>query len=958
MEFIDQLKGNLRDYGCVPFWSLNGLLSKHELGKQILAMKEAGIGGYILHARKGLKTEYLSEEWFDAIGFCLDKARQLGMNVWIYDESGWPSGFVEGRLLKDPANWVQYLRHEIRASISEDMFNEPNCYIYVIEGGTARRLKKLEQASEYHIVYVCSHPAFVDILDPNVVEQFIGQTHEQYYKRFKNYFGKELVGFFTDEPQYFRYATPYTKKIRESFWKEYGEDVFDGLVYLFLQNESAYSFRFRYYKQMNALYVHNFYKRLYDWCEEHSCKLTGHSVEENRLHTQMWGGAGVMPTYEYEHIPAVDWLSRNIDCVINPKQIGSVAAQLGKKQVLTETFGCAGYDVTPRELARITHFQYVNGVNLMCQHISHYSMEGARKHDCPPAFGAYMPWWKDYKEFNDYFTRLGYLVANTQECVNTLVIHPMSNVYFTYDRSCSYESIRELEDAFVALTEDLTRRGVCFHYGDAELIRKYGKVEGKKFIVGKYSYDYVVIPAMAGIESATAKLLREYLSSGGNVVLQGKPLQYLDGKREDLDDIAGNCSLKDIPVEIPVRVVSGEDSREPLIVGLRKGDCGKLVYVFNSSWEKDRWIRIDQPCEILDLSCVCRRRAEFPLRVPAGNAVLLLPIGEALRESPSVRVDEVVCTEDFHLFKTDRNALVVDFAQTSTDGVRFSESWSVYAINEYYIKKEYRGTLHLRYSFTVKDIPNQMILRYEKMRSKKIRINGSLVAGIASNFDSSFYDADITAYLVTGDNEIVFEIEYYQHDGTLEAMYGKEALESIKNIFVMDTELEPITLLGDFCVDEGRRIVRYELPSDFSALQKKGYPHFFGDAWLKGTIVYDPKSVAELELKGRFMTAEVFVEGASAGKFVCNDRLDVTKFLHSGKNEVEIRITSSLRNLLGPFHYSKDPEPFGVDDSKFNMFGTWDGGTSVEFNPRYSLVDFGVREIVLHTKRMDGYGDL
>lgn len=75
------------------------------------------------------------------------------------------------------------------------------------------------------------------------------------------------------------------------------------------------------------------------------------------------------------------------------RQVGSVAGQLGKKQVLTESFGCCGYDTTPRELKAIAEKQYVHGVNLLCHHLFAYSLSGQGKTDHPPCFSRHMPWW-------------------------------------------------------------------------------------------------------------------------------------------------------------------------------------------------------------------------------------------------------------------------------------------------------------------------------------------------------------------------------------------------------------------------------------------------------------------------------------------------------------------------------------------------------------------------------------
>ena len=100
-------------YKPIPFWSWNDQLDTQELCRQIRWMKDNGIGGFFMHARGGLKTPYLSEEWMQAIGACCDEAEKLGMNAWAYDENGWPSGFAGGRLLEDPANRDMYITYTI-----------------------------------------------------------------------------------------------------------------------------------------------------------------------------------------------------------------------------------------------------------------------------------------------------------------------------------------------------------------------------------------------------------------------------------------------------------------------------------------------------------------------------------------------------------------------------------------------------------------------------------------------------------------------------------------------------------------------------------------------------------------------------------------------------------------------------------------------------------------------------
>ena len=107
---------NIRDpesmYRPVPFWSWNEKLSPEELRWQIREMKKVGLGGFFMHARGGLQTGYLSDEWMDCVKACLDEAAKLDMNAWLYDENGWPSGFGGGLvngLRNAPLFWLSCL---------------------------------------------------------------------------------------------------------------------------------------------------------------------------------------------------------------------------------------------------------------------------------------------------------------------------------------------------------------------------------------------------------------------------------------------------------------------------------------------------------------------------------------------------------------------------------------------------------------------------------------------------------------------------------------------------------------------------------------------------------------------------------------------------------------------------------------------------------------------------------
>lgn len=523
MLLQDLKQADLDAYRPIPFWSWNDKLQPQELRRQIRCMKQKHMGGFFMHARGGLETEYLSGEWFDAVKTSLEEAKAQNMGAWCYDENGWPSGFAGGELLKEEKNYAHYLRFAKKPE-----FEAEALAVYILQENKLRRVTcACPQAREYLCVYDCRNPSNVDILNPEITRAFLQLTHEKYYEHFKGEFGKTLKGFFTDEPQYFRYETAYTPVMLTAYHAAYGRDLLEMLGALFVDCEGARAFRFRYWRMMNALYCENFIGIIYQWCNQHNCMLTGHTIEESQMADQMWCCAGVMPFYEYEHIPGIDWLGREIGTELAPRQVSSVAQQLGKPQVLTETFACVGWDVTPKELKRIAEWQYVNGVNLMCQHLYPYSIRGQRKRDYPAFYSEHNPWTEELATFNDYFTKLGYLLSQSQEAADVLILHPIHSAYLTYNRQTDYESIRALSDNFNALigfqvmlwvVPYVVTEGIVFRNAwENALLRKktHGEPYYKKWWNGlSCVWDFTKEPAVQRFKGMLDKLIQKYQVDG------------------------------------------------------------------------------------------------------------------------------------------------------------------------------------------------------------------------------------------------------------------------------------------------------------------------------------------------------------------------------------------------------------------------------------------------------------
>ena len=971
-RFVKEIREHAIEHGSIPFWSWNDKLEEGELRRQINVMHDLGMKGFFMHARGGLETEYLSEEWYGAIRACVDEAQKLGMEAWSYDENGWPSGFAGGILLKDKANWATYLKYE---TCSEFPTDENVLGVYVIADGKCRRVAAPEVgAKEYAVVLQGWDESYVDTMDAEITKKFIHETHEEYKKKIG--FSAAMPGFFTDEPQYYRWATPWSNKMPAEFRARYGYDVRDGLAALFVDYEGAEEFRWDYYRLCHELFINNFIKVIYDWCEANGCKLTGHAVEESTLAGQMWCCGGVMPFYAYEHIPGIDYLGRGIASDIAPRQLGSACAQLGKRQTISEMFGCCGWDVSPNELKRIAELQYVNGVNTMCQHLYPYSIRGQRKNDYPCFYSEHNPWQKALKGFDNYFNHLGYVLSRGEERVRVLVIHPIHSAYLTYKRKEDADSVRQLQDDLFALNAYLSENQIPYHFGDECMMADMASVEGDKLRVGLCTYDRVVIPAMDSLDSATAALLKEYLAGDGKLCLFGKTPTRIDGRRADLGWLKANCELCELQATADAVIAKDGTNVPQLRLMARKTDDGRIFFVTNLTGEKLDDVQITvRSCPglcTLDMNTLAYHM--LPTKVDANGdctvtlsfedseAYVLIEAEGAVKPCTAtarfLHREAIPLTNGFRLTQPVENAMTLDRAELSYDGVTYERPRPMILIKDMLLRARYRGPVYLKFAFDIEELPQSLRLAAEPLDYRRVTVNGQPVELDGPWWlDRSFRTADIAPMMRAGRNEIVMEIDYFQRDYVYYVLYGGVS-ESLRNCLNFDTELESVYLYGQFavktdpdrweaaendawCYDGAFRLGPQQEEIDLANVVKDGYPFFAGAIEAETTYTYRPGGPAELVVEGRYAVCEVTVNGRFAGQLMFKRHMDLRRFLAEGENRIALKLYNADRNLLGPHHYAV-PEPTSVGPTTFTLESQWQNEQCPRFRSRYAFVRFGI----------------
>jgi AraC-like DNA-binding protein len=952
-----------KEYRPVPFWSWNDKLEPDFLKWQIQEMNKAGLGGYFMHARSGIETKYLSGEWMECIKAGIDEGKQTEMNSWIYDEAGWPSGFAGGIVT---ALGDKYHARGLRIQIVDDPKDiciESNTLgVYKLNMVTKEitflnidvaDISK-EDNEQLIIMRHTSSPYYIDVLNEKVVSKFLEVTHEKYYSLYGEECGTGIQGFFTDEPRLSEGDVPWSYILLEKFTEKYGYNLLEVLPALFIKSKGFGKVRYDFWNLVSELFVVSFMKQIYEWCEAHNCKLTGHLMMEESLYSQMTGTAGVMPFYEYMQVPGIDWLRRTINSPVVPKQVGSVANQLGKKAVLTESYALCGWDVNFEELKWIAEWQFVNGVNLMCQHLEGYTLRGLRKRDYPPSLFFQQSWWEEYKFFNDYLARLGVLLTEGKNAVNILMLHPMRSGWVSYDGT-NNEVIADLDRDFIKASEILSGMHMDYHYGDETIISRHGRIDVNKFIVGQCEYNTVILPSMLTIDEGTFNLLNELIDNGGKVIsignfptlingnedkrmglLKGKILQT-DGDKEVLynalrESQAYTISIVENGVEIEEIHYQQRDLGDSSAFFMVNHDAKKAFKAVITLKGKGRVRRLSaengviQDVEYSQIEAGTEINLEF---LPMQSHIIIFEnkesdeFAEADFKSIEVRPDKQWKVEE-----ADLNSLTLDYCSYNIDNEGWNAPMPVIKLMDMLLNMRRSCDIALKFNFNLDmDLKKnkEFYLVLEDADKFEMILNGNRLEYRDLGWwkDSAFRKVDIKPYIKKGVNEVVLKRRFYQAPKVYEVLFGKNVYETELNKLTYDVELESIYLVGDFGVvseseySYGERKAIFtkgpfkiiDKPEVVSSgdLTEQGFNFFAGAIKLSQNIILNKEN-------DRRVILNIGKPNAPLTKIYINEKpakliswapyeADITDYVVQGENKITIQLFASNRNLLGPHHH-------------------------------------------------------
>jgi len=543
-----------------PFWSWNASLDEAELRRQIRIFTQMGLGGFFIHSRIGLATEYLSDEWFRLVRACIDEAKQAKLEAWLYDEDRWSSGAAGGLVTKDERCRMRALHLSRHRPETFDWPDSSDCYVFgaTFDDDKITWYKKLDQREDITILpqYAeilkfevrADQPnpwynnfTYLDTLDRDAVAKFIDVTHEAYRREVGEEFGKAVPGIFTDEPNHGEVlrgstAVPWTQNLPDVCRKMFDGDLSQFLPELFfdLATSSFSTIRYQYHVCKTRMFVEAFGKQIGEWCEQNNLMLTGHVLHEEPLARQAGTVGSAMQFLRHMQAPGIGILSQYTREYINVKQCASVAHQTGRKWILSELYGGTGWDTTFETYKHSGDWQAALGVNLRCPHLSWYSMAGEAKRDYPASIHFQSPWWQQYRHVEDYFSRINAVLTEGEPICDLAVLHPIESYYLLLSNDPqARERIRKLDQDHVDMVSWLVQQHLDFDFVDEHLLVDFAAEANRDDVgpclrVGKMKYRAILVPPMVTLRKTTFNLLEQFAEAGGTVVFTGEAPRLVD----------------------------------------------------------------------------------------------------------------------------------------------------------------------------------------------------------------------------------------------------------------------------------------------------------------------------------------------------------------------------------------------------------------------------------------------
>lgn len=576
-----------------------------EFEQLIRDVADLGRGGIVANIR--YCPEYLDREGtFENLNKMVDRLYEKGLNFWIYDELGYPSGSAGGRTVLDHPEYavkgIVYFKTEgngygpVTIQREDDVKGFRHAYAITEEGRVEASVTNdtvtFEGADGDWTLYVfCEkffyegthvqmsgyaskdwlQPYYPNLMDKEAVRRFIDLTYKAYAEKYKHF--DKLPGIFTDEPslmepyqhtgdKIFKYAqASWVDCFEDEFEKMHGYKIEENLHHIFEgDSDLSKTVRINYRQTVAKLLSENYFGQINDFCVEHGSKLSGHCLLEEVLHHQVYYYGDLMACLRKMGVPGVDSLNGMTKMFRNPGWPSFLAVKyatstntLQREDRLSMVELCAvdvkQFPITEEERDNIfttANTMLFNGIT----HINAYfPLEQARE---------------KANFFSDYLSRLCYLSRSLKWDGDVGLYYPI-NSYQAYSVP-SNKAHRNAPEG-VCISEcalELYKNSLDYTVVD-NIFLKEARVENGTLTNGFATFKAICMPGCEAVPYDVMEKLLEFERDGGTLIFVGRIPTLCDvyEKTEDFRAMLGG--RRAYSIEEGARIIA-DSCKYPLTV--------------------------------------------------------------------------------------------------------------------------------------------------------------------------------------------------------------------------------------------------------------------------------------------------------------------------------------------------------------------------------------------------------
>jgi len=550
------------EYGPEPYYGLNGPITLETVQRDLDTMRSLGFRAVTAQYGYGSDRAYLSPEYFQFFRQFVMEAKQRDMRVWIVDDAGYPSGFAGGKFTTEhPELRMQALVVSAKVPVAEggnfDQAVGPDTVaVTAVRSTDGETMQVPVQNGHAHwtapgsgwALYVVEHAfrtsptrsdtnpkrvkdgaqSLEDYLDPSATAQYLAFTHEAYKKAVGDEFGKTILGFRGDEPDYSISGLPWTPQFFARFQAAKGYDIRPFLAVFLQSRETVLTprqlrARADYYDVFADLFRDGFFKPQGEWCAANGLEYQVH-LNHEEMQLQLAHSEGdFFRDMRYVEVPGIDSIWHQIwaDTISDfPRFASSAAHVYGHPRAFTESF--AAYRPEPNvTMARyILNEQFVRGINLV--ETMYFPASSTPDRGGPSAL------MRDpgYPALMQYTSRLSYLMSQG---------HPAAGVALLLPAESLWMGDAKADDTFVSTERVLSQHQMDFDIVDEDAIGSLLKTGPGVFLSRSGNrYRTVLVPRAQLLPAAVVERLHNFAAGGGKVVFLGATPSFIGG-RNDLD---------------------------------------------------------------------------------------------------------------------------------------------------------------------------------------------------------------------------------------------------------------------------------------------------------------------------------------------------------------------------------------------------------------------------------------